>query len=194
MKNRQAYGRRSQAPFCIDGSPGTTYLTPCLGPHPYPLPGPARLLSTLPTLLESGTSTASATTQSPVPASELVVGPHNTSQAAEPPQPPVLVPELRPPCPRIVHGEPLTDRKSTTLGCLRDLINFFCSLSGKFVAHMARVSAPEEIQQVLQEIRADRAYGGALHHISAVRLRPAPGKPLVSSLAQADLIVAHRIR
>jgi hypothetical protein len=141
-------------------------------------------VSTLPTLLDSGKSTASAAAQSPVPAAEPLPRHDSGSHAVEPPQPSALLPALRPPCPSIVHGEPLTDRKSALLWPA----TIYSLLAGKFIAHVARVSAAEEIQQVLQEIRADRAYDGALHHISAVRLRPGPGKPLVRNLCK---IPAH---
>eukprot|EP00727_Mastigamoeba_balamuthi_P009434 m51a1_g5112 hypothetical protein (253) ;mRNA; r:347062-348131 len=56
------------------------------------------------------------------------------------------------PCPEIIHGEPLTDRKS------------------KFIAHAAVVRSREQVEQVRDELMRDRRVAVATHNICAYRI------------------------
>lgn len=55
-------------------------------------------------------------------------------------------------CPVIHHGEPLTDRKST------------------FQAHVAEVTAVEQVSIVLRELKSNRKIATATHNIVAYRI------------------------
>ncbi|KAL6057396.1 RWD domain-containing protein [Balamuthia mandrillaris] len=57
----------------------------------------------------------------------------------------------------ILHGQPVTDRKS------------------KFQAHLARVQTTEEVQQVMSQLLSDKKIAIATHNISAYRIRTSSG-------------------
>jgi putative IMPACT (imprinted ancient) family translation regulator len=55
-------------------------------------------------------------------------------------------------CPEIVHGEPFVDRKS------------------RFVAHVAHISHPDQVQLVIAELYKDKKVATATHNIVAYRV------------------------
>lgn len=55
-------------------------------------------------------------------------------------------------CPEIVHGDPFTDRKST------------------FQAHLAHVVTPDQVKQVLEELKKSRKINNATHNVMAYRI------------------------
>ena len=65
------------------------------------------------------------------------------------------------PCPIIHHGEPLTDRKST------------------FQAHVAEVTAVEQVSIVLCELKSNRKIATATHNIVAYRIHGTTKQVLV---------------
>ena len=54
--------------------------------------------------------------------------------------------------PKIIHGEPFTDRKST------------------FQAHLAHVATQEQVKQVLDELKENRKINNATHNVMAYRI------------------------
>ena len=54
--------------------------------------------------------------------------------------------------PKIIHGEPFTDRKST------------------FQAHLAHVGTQEQVKQVLDELKENRKINNATHNVMAYRI------------------------